>query len=409
MPRMLDVAFARTHFPALGRGWTLFENAGGSVAPRQVIDRVHAYMSRYHVQLGASYPQSAEATEHVSAGIAAAAALVNAAPDEVVLGASTTMNVYVLANALAETLAPGDEIIVTNLDHESNIGAWRRLERRGAVIKEWRFRPESMALELDDLDALLTERTRLVCFTHCSNAVGAFIDVAAATRRAHQAGALVCVDGVAYAPHRAVDVKALDVDFYLVSLYKVYGPHIGLLYAKREHLAGVANQNHFFLGAGEPAYKLEPGYVNHELTAALPGILAYLDAIDQHHHDDHVDIAARIARVFALFAAHEERLVTPLLDYLDAKPGIRLLGPASPAAHLRAPTVSFTVEGRNAGDIPPLLEQSHIAVRAGDFYARRAIDALGLGERGGVVRVSMVHYNTQAEVEGLIAALDEVL
>lgn len=406
---MLDVAYARTHFPALNQGWTLFENAGGSVAPRQVIELVHDYMTRCHVQLGATYPQSIEATERVRAGIAAAAALINAAPDEIVLGASTTMNAYVLANALSPRLSPGDEIVVTNLDHESNIGAWRRLADRGAVIKEWRFRPETMTLEPDDLDLLLTERTRLVCFTHCSNIVGVLTDVAAATERAHRAGALVCVDGVAYAPHRAVDVKALDVDFYLISLYKVYGPHIGLLYAKREHLAAVANQNHFFLEAAEPSYKLEPGYVNHELTAALPGILAYLDAIDQHHHTDRVDRAASIARVFALFAAHEQRLATLLVDYLNTKRGIHIVGPATGAAHLRVPTISFTVADRDASEIPPLFEQSQIAIRAGDFYARRATDALGLGSRGGVVRVSMVHYNTEAEVLRLIAALDRIL
>lgn len=406
---MFDVHFARSHFPALERGWALFDNAAGSVTPRPVIERVSDYMARYQVQPGGTYAQSVEATERIHAGVVAAAELLGAAPDEVVIGASTTMNVYVLAHALAPSLSPGDEIIVTNLDHEANIGAWRRLEALGMVIKEWRFHPDTLALELDDLDALLTERTRLVCFTHCSNLVGAIHDVAAAARRVHDAGALVCVDGVAYAPHRAVNVKTLDVDFYLTSLYKTFGPHLGLLYAKRTHLAAVANQNHGFLEGGDAALKLEPGYINHELTASLPGILAYFDALDRHHHGAEAGPARRLERVFSIIAAHEERLVTPLIDYLAAKPGIRLLGPARGEAWVRAPIVSFAASRMNANTIPVQLERARIAARAGDFYARRAVDALGLSARGGVVRVSMAHYNTEDEVRHLIEALDRIL
>jgi cysteine desulfurase family protein (TIGR01976 family) len=320
--------------------------------------------------------------------------------------------VYVLAQALASRFQPGDAIVVTNLDHEANIGAWRRLARQGIEIREWRFRPETMRLELEDLEPLLDERTRLVCFTHVSNVVGAIHDVAAIARKAHAAGALVCVDGVAYAPHRLIDVKALDVDFYLASLYKVYGPHLGLLYVRRALLAELENQNHFFLGANELAYKLEPGYVNHELTAALPGILEYFEALALHHHGAAAEVddtTARLARVFDDITAHEERLVTPLLAFLSARPGVRVLGPASPAAAGRVPTVAFTVEGRHASEIPARLDQEHVAIRWGDFYARRAIDALGLGERGGVVRVSMVHYNTEDEVTRLIETLDRVI
>jgi cysteine desulfurase family protein (TIGR01976 family) len=412
MQSRLDLAFVRSHFPALLRGWALFDNAGGSVAPQQVIDRVRDHMSRRHVQLGASYAISAEATRAVHDGIAAAAALVGASPDEVVIGPSTTMNVYVLAQALASRFRPGDNVIVTNLDHESNIGAWRRLAQRGVEIREWRFRPETMLLEPEDLDALLDERTRLVCFTHVSNVVGAIHDVAAIARKAHAAGALVCADGVAYAPHRRVEVEALGVDFYLLSLYKVYGPHLGLLYARREHLAGLDNQNHFFLGAGELAYKLEPGYVNHELTAALPGILAYFDDLARHHHGAAAvveDTVHHLGRVFEDIAAHEQRLVAPLLAFLAGKAGVRVLGPASGDASVRVPTVAFTVDGRHASELPARLDPAHVAIRWGDFYARRAIDALGLGERGGVVRVSMVHYNTEDEVARLIQALDGAL
>ncbi|WP_428261543.1 cysteine desulfurase-like protein [Haliangium sp.] len=406
-----DPELVRGYFGALRRDWALFDNAGGSAVPLQVVRRVTEHLSHRPVQLGASYELSVEATDAVQAGIAAAAVLVGAGSDEVVLGPSTTMNVYVLAQALAAGFSPGDEIVVTNLDHEANVGAWRRLADRGLVIREWRFRPETMTLELDDLDPLLNERTRLVCCTHVSNVVGAIHDVGAISERVHAAGARLCVDGVAYAPHRRVDVKAWDVDFYLVSLYKVFGPHLGLLYVKREHLDEVANQNHFFVteGDAEPAYKLEPGYVNHELTASLPGIIEYFEHIAGAAHHKAADTRTMLAHVFADIATHEEKLAGLLLDELAGRPGVRVLGPSTADARVRAPTIAFTVDGRHASEIATGLEQDRVAIRWGDFYARRAIDALDLGDRGGVVRVSMVHYNTQSEVERLIGGLNRLL
>jgi cysteine desulfurase family protein (TIGR01976 family) len=404
---MFDVDFARRQFPALQTPWALFDNAGGSVVPVQVIDRVTDYLSRHCVQLGASYALSEVASARVADGLRAAAELVHAAAEEIVIGSSTTMNVYVLAQSLP--WREGDELVVTNLDHEANIGAWRRLAERGVVVREWRFRTETGMLEVEDLEPLLTERTQLVCFTHCSNIVGAVHEVAAIARAAHAAGAKICVDGVAYAPHRRVDVRALGVDFYLLSLYKVYGPHLGLLYGRRELLRAARNQNHFFIGDDEVPYKLEPGNVNHELTASLVGILAYLEAIDAHHGGHHRPRAERLERVFRLFADHEQALVAPLLAYLGSRRDVRLLGPATADAAVRAPIVAFTVEGRRASEIPVLLEREQVAVRWGHFYAHRACEALGLLERDGVVRASLAHYNTPGEVERLIAALDRAL
>lgn len=407
---MLDVFFCRSHFPALASPWALLDNAGGSVTPRQVIERVTEYMSRYQVQLGASYALSAMAGELVEQGRVAAAALVGAAPDEIVLGPSTTMNVLVLAQALAPLFAPGDEIVVTDLDHESNSGAWRRLAERGLVIKEWQLRRDTAALELADLESLLTARTRLVCFTHCSNIVGGFHDVAAITRRVHEAGAMVCVDGVAYAPHRRVDVRALDVDFYLTSLYKTYGPHLGLLYGKREHLLAARGVNHFFIGEDDVPYKLQPGSVVHELAAGVPGILGYLDAVYEHHFGAaDIDRAVRLERVFALFAEHEEALASRLIDFLRSHEHVRVLGPQSGDQRRRAPTVAFVVHGQGAGELPIAMDRAGVAIRYGHFYAHRAISALGLHERGGVVRASMVHYNTPDEIERLISALEPIL
>ena len=405
----LDTAFARAHFPALAGPWALFENAGGTLAATQVLDRIRTYMDEYQVQPGAAYPASARAAEMIAESHRAMAAMINAQPEEVMIGPSTSMNVFLLAQALRPDLREGDEIVVTNLDHEANVGAWRKLAASGIAVREWRFDQESFALDPGGLAALLNERTRLVCFGHCSNITGGFTDVPALVRMIHDAGALACVDGVAYAPHRAIDVKAWDVDFYLCSTYKLYGPHLALLYGKRAHFERAAPLNHFFLDDELPL-KLNPGGPNHELSAGLAGVTAYLDALHAHHEGEtNLPLHARLAAIFERVAAHEEVLVAPLLEFLTTKSGVRLIGNPNAARDKRAPTVAFTVEGRDAGDIARAVAAHQVAIGAGDFYAARCIEALGLADRGGVVRASMVHYNTADEVQRLIRALDEAI
>lgn len=416
----LDLDFVRGHFPALSGEWTLMENAGGSVPLVGVIDAIRDYMSTCQVQLGASYELSAEATEKVRYGHQAMAEMVGAGDGEVILGPSTTMNLKILARALRPQWKAGDEIIVTNLDHETNIGPWRDLERSGMVIKEWRVRPETLfggrpgtaggGLELEDLDALLTDRTRLVAFTHCSNIVGGLVDAREVIRRVHAAGALACVDGVAHAPHRRVDVAALDADFYAFSLYKTYGPHLALLYGKRRHLLRARGQYHFFVGEDEIPYKFEPGNVCHELAASLPAIGAYFEALDAHHDPGAGgDLGARLDRVFGRVRAHEESLAAPVLACLRSKKNVRIVGSPTADGAVRVPTISFVVDGRKASEIPPLFEPDKIAIRWGDFYAARLIRDLGLLEQDGVVRISLVHYNTAEEVGRLVEILDRIL
>lgn len=403
----LDVAFARAQFPDGVWDWAFFENAGGSFVPKSVIARITAYMTETQVQPAGPFAPSALAAERMAAGVAAMCGLINAEADEVMVGPSTSANVYFLAHALAPTFRAGDEVIVTNLDHEANSGAWRRMADHGIVVKEWRFRPETCELETEDLKALLTDRTRLVCFPHCSNLVGGVNDAAAIIRLVHAAGARACVDGVALAPHRSVDVKALDADFYLFSAYKVYGPHVGVLYGKREHLLAARAQNHFFIGEDKIPLKLNPGGPNHELTAGLAGVADYFEALYAHHFGTAANsFAARARAVFGLFARHEEALSARFLDFLATKPAVRLLGRRDPAAATRAPTFSFLVEGRRSQDIPPLVTPARVAIRAGNFYAYRLPRDLGLDPADGVVRVSMAHYNDASEVDRLTAALD---
>lgn len=401
---------ARSRFPALASRWALFDNAGGSVPLGSVADRVAAYMRGHAVQLGATYELSARAAAEVAAGHRATERLVGAAPGEVVLGASTTANLRLLARALAPLWGPGDEVVVTDLDHESNVGAWRALEREGIGVREWRFRPETAALHAEDLEPLLGPRTRLVAFTHCSNVVGTIHDAAALVRRIHAAGAMACVDGVAFAPHRLVDVTAIGADFYAVSLYKTYGPHLALLYGRLDRLREARSQNHFFYGEDDLPHKLEPGSVPHELAASLPAIPEYLLDLESRlpgggaGHE-----RARLARAFDAIAAHESALVAPLLEFLRGRRGVRLVGEPGADPARRVPTVAFSVDGRDAAEIPAALDAEGVAIRYGHFYARRAIEAMGLLPRNGIVRVSMVHYNTPAEVARLVEALDKFL
>lgn len=407
----LDSAFVRSHFPALATDWALCDNAGGTPVPRQVIERVTAYMSRYQVQLGASYPLSVEAGEAVAAGHRVVEEWMGAGEGEVFLGPSTTRNLDLLARALRETWSEGDAVVVTDLDHEANIGCWRRLAASGIEVRTWALRPESADLVLDDLDPLLDDgKVRLVACTHCSNIVGRIHDVAAIARRVHDAGALLCVDGVGYAPHRHLDMAALGADFYALSLYKAFGPHLGALWGRRELLAAAGNPNHFFIGDDDLAYKFEPGGVTHELVAALPGIFEYFDALDEHHGGDPASPRReRLERLFERIARHEERLAAPLIDYLRGRGDVRIVGPVTADAAIRLPIIAFTVPGRKASAIPQALDQDDLAIRWGHFYAYRAARALGILDADGVVRVSLAHTNTEDEVARLIDALDRVL
>jgi cysteine desulfurase family protein (TIGR01976 family) len=400
---MLDIDFARSRFPALTDDWVLMDNAGGSVPLGGVIDRVTEYMRRIMVQLGASYRHSADAGEAVALGKRAAADLVNARPSEVVIGPSSTMNAKILAASLRPLWEEGDEIVVTDLDHETNIGPWRELEGTGIRVREWRYDEETCELRIEDLDPLLNDRTRLVCFTHCSNIVGTIHGAKAIVSRVHEAGAMACIDGVAFAPHRRVDVRDLDADFYLLSLYKVYGPHLGLMFGKREHWDRAASRNHFFIGKEEGTYRFEPGNVNHELTAALPAIPEYLGELSRTSGGD-----GSIEHAFDAIAEQESLLAEPVLSFLADRKGVRIVGRDATGPD-RAPTISFVVEGRDSQEIPTALDEERVAIRYGHFYAYRAIERMGLLPQNGVVRISMVHYNTPGEVERLLEALDRAI
>jgi len=389
---MLDLALVRAAFPALASGYVFLDNAGGSQTLATVADRIRDYLLSTNVQLGATYAVAEAAGARVHAAVRATGSYLGTDdPHEVVIGASTTQLLHNLALAMEGGLAPGDEIVVTTADHHANIGGWRRLARHGVVIRTWELDPDTLRLEERGLLPLLNPRTRLVAFAHVSNVLGSIHDVAALTRVVHAHGARVCVDGVAYAPHRAIDVRAWDVDFYAFSFYKVFGPHLAVLYGKRALLEALDPVNHEYLR--EVPYKLQPGNLNFELTYGVTGIYDYLDTLGGKH------------RAFDAIAAHEEALAERLLGYLRTRPGVRIHGEAHGDRARRVPTISFSVDGMAPETIVRAVDPFGIGIRHGDFHARGVLRALGLDHPGGVVRVSMAHYNTLDEIDRVIAAL----
>ena len=406
----LDVDYARSQFPAFREpsleGFAHFENAGGSYAAGPVIDRLGRYYRETKVQPYYAFEPSARAGALMDSAKARMAAWLNVETDELHFGPSTSQNTYVLAQALRRRLKPGDEVIVTNQDHEANVGAWRRLADDGITVREWQVNPETAELERAGLEALLGPRTRLVAFTHCSNLVGSINAVREITDLVHAAGAWAFVDGVAFAPHGLPDLAALGVDAYYFSLYKVYGPHLGALFLKREVNAALPNQGHFF-NDGKPGARFTPAGPDHAQIAAVNGVVDYFDAVAKQHGHERDAVAPRAAAVRDLFRAHETALLQPLLDWLAAHPKLRLIGRRQAAD--RAPTVSIAVKGRTAADVGSKLGDAGIGVGVGSFYAYRLAQALGIDPDAGVVRLSFVHYTTRAEVDRLIRELDRCL
>ena len=404
----LDLEFVRSQFPALAGEWVFMDNAGGSQVLRTVAERVSDYLLTSNVQTGASYAPSLASTERVREARKAYARFMNAADaSEIVMGASSTALFRYLSEAMVGRLQPGDEIILTNADHEANIGPWLKHAERGVVVKFWNVDPDSFELELDGLKDLLTDRTKLVCVTHASNILGTINPIAEISAIAHAAGAEVVVDGVAYAPHRAIDVKALGCDYYIFSSYKVFGPHFAVMWAPKDKLLALDNIYHFFMTKESVPYKIEPGNINYEAAWGAIGAVDYVEALGRKAGAG--EGRAAIEAGFADIAEQERAVTARLMDFLASRNSVRIVGRTSSAIADRVATVSFTVEGQDSKAVVEAVDAAKIGIRHGHFYAYRLIDDLGLMAKGGVVRVSMVHYNTQDEVDRLIAALEPKL
>lgn len=404
----LDIDHVRSEFPGLHRGWTYFDNAGGSQILKRVVDRINHYLYETNVQLGGSYETSRCAERAVYEGRMAVQSLVNAErAEEIVFGSSTTALLQNLARAMRGRFSAGDEIIVTIADHESNIGPWERLTDMGVRIRFWEVDRSSCTLRLEDLRELLNHKTRLVCVAHVSNILGSVAPVKEIAEIAHRHGAEVCVDGVAYAPHRVVDVRDWDVDYYVFSLYKTYGAHHAVMYGKHDRLLALDSLNHWFYGHDKVPAKLEPGNPNYELAYSCTGITDYLSDLGERAGTTG-SLREKIEAAYSSITAHENRLLAPLLAYLNGRSDCRIIGDSQMRDGNRVPTVSFVIDDVDSKSICSSMDSHKIALRYGDFHARRLADFLEL-PCNGVVRVSMAHYNTSEEVTRLIAGLDTVL
>src|SRR5262249_3860032 len=288
---------------------------GGSQILKRAVERINAFLYDKNVQIGGSYDVSQQAAKALLEGRTAAMHLVNASrPEEIVFGSSTTVLLQNLARAMRSQLSPGDEIIVTISDHESNIGPWDGLKEIGVIVKFWPLDMQTLSLNLDDLAPLMSERTRLVCVTHVSNILGAINPIADIAAFVHERGARICVDAVAYAPHRAIDVQAWDVDYYVFSFYKTYGPHYAMMYGKYEYLLELDPLYHFFYGREKVPGKLEPGNPNYELAYSVTGIVDYLSELGQKAGATG-SVRERIATAFDAIADQENALTERLLGY----------------------------------------------------------------------------------------------
>ncbi|WP_164658926.1 aminotransferase class V-fold PLP-dependent enzyme [Tropicibacter sp. Alg240-R139] len=406
----LDIEFVRSQFPAFSEtvleGQAFFENAGGSYTCQQVINRLTRYYTQRKVQPYAPYDASRLAGEEMDEARVRMAAILGVDTDELSFGPSTTQNTYVLAQAFRQWMKPGEAIIVTNQDHEANTGPWRRLADEGIEVREWTIDPETGHLNPSDLEDLLDEKVRLVCFPHCSNVVGEINPVTEITSIAHAAGAFVCVDGVSYAPHGFPNVGELGPDIYLFSAYKTYGPHQGCMVIRRALGELLPNQAHYF-NAGVLYQRFTPAGPDHAQVAACAGMADYIEDLNTHHGGPSEGSAEKGAFAHDLMRAHEVALLQPLLDAVKDRNSVRLIGPAN--AEMRAPTVALGLN-RPAEPVAAELAKLGIMAGGGDFYAVRALQGMGIdSEKHGVLRLSFTHYTSQAEVDALIAALDHVL
>jgi selenocysteine lyase/cysteine desulfurase len=371
-----------------------------------VVDRLTRFYHDRKVQPHGPYPGAQAGGAEMDEARTRLAAMMGVAREEVSFGPSTSANTYVLAQAVRKWLeGTGGAVVVTDQDHEANSGVWRRLADEGIEVREWQIDRETGALELPTLAALLADgMVKLVCFPHCSNVIAEINDVAAICALARDAGARTVVDGVSYAPHGFPDVPSLGCDVYLFSAYKTYGPHQGIMVLREAFGFELPGQAHFF-NHGVLYKRHTPAGPDHAQIAACAGMADYVDDLAARHGIPG-DAAARNRGVHDLMRAQEVEVIQPLLDYLSQRNDVRLLGPRE--AGRRAPTVAVDL-GRVAEPVSEELGRQGIACWAGDFYAVRPLQALGIDLEKGVLRMSAVHYTSADEVARLIAALDRVL
>ena len=412
---MIDPSLIRPHFPSLhqtqdGRPVVFFDNPGGTQCPQMVIDAVSGYLLRDNANHAGAFGTSQRSDEMLHDAHQAMADMLGAAsPDEIVFGANMTTLTFSISRALGRLLSPGDEIVVTHLDHDANISPWLLLARdTGAVVRWVEIHPEDCTLDMASFGAQLNRKTKIVAVGYASNAVGTINDVKTMVEMAHTAGATIYIDAVQYAPHGPIDVKALGCDFLVCSAYKFFGPHVGVLYGKHGLLERLSAYK-VRPADDRPPYKFETGTLNHEGIAGTRAAVEYLGQISNVKSQ----ISKRPERVAAGLAAiqeYEKTLSARLISGLQQIKGVKIWGVTDPQRlDHRVPTVSFTLEGHHPRQIAEHLGRRGINVWDGNYYALAIMERLGLEEKGGMVRVGPVHYNTVEEIDRLLEELEALV
>jgi cysteine desulfurase family protein (TIGR01976 family) len=392
---VLDVSTVRSRFPALTSEAAFFDGPGGSQVPQSVIDAVAGYLRESNANLGGAFPTSRASDEVLERARAAAADFTGGEPEGIAFGANMTTLNFQLAHAVARTLEPGDEIVVTALDHDANVSPWLIVAAdHGLVVRTAPLRADDVTLDMDALEELIGGRTRVVAFTLASNAVGSIPDAGRIAAAAHAVGALSWADGVHLAPHRRLRARELGLDVVLCSPYKFFGPHLGIA-AIRPDLAESLPADRVRPAAEDPpGHRFETGTQSHEAIAGALAAIEYLRELG----DGDLDAA------FALIDEHETRLTARFLSSLPEQ--VRLYGIRTPEG--RTPTFCFNLDGRPPREVAELLAERELYVWDGDYYALEPMRALGLGDSGGAVRAGFLHYTTEDEVDRLIEALTDL-
>lgn len=403
----LDLQSIRRQFPALslkvdGEPVVYLDNPAGTQVPQRVIDRTAEYWRTMNANQGGTSVTSQRSDALIAQVRQAAATFLNAASaDEIVFGPNMTTLTFALSRAIGRELRPGDEIIVTRLDHDANVSPWLALQERGVTVRFVDIRVPECTLDMNDLHRQLTARTRLVAITHASNAVGSIPDLAEVSRAAHAAGAWVWVDAVHYGPHGRIDVRAIDCDFLVCSSYKFYGPHQGVLYGRRELLQRLRPYK-VRPSSDEAPTRWETGTQNYECLAGMLGAFEYLAELGGADRVVRPALEAAMDRI----RSHERALAARLIDGLRQIPGIQIYGITTPEQFdRRAPTVSLTWPPHRPEAVASWLASHQVFVTHGDHYATELMTRLGLVEQGGTLRIGMAHYNTASEVDLVLELL----
>jgi len=401
-----DSLRARGDFPALARRpsgaeLAFLDGPGGSQVPRAVIDAIAEFYAVCNVNTHGNFPPSREVDRRMLEARAAVAAFMGASSgDTVSFGQNMTTLNFALSAAIGRTLAAGDEVLITQLDHEANRGPWLALQDRGVVVQEVRLR-ESGELDTDDMAAKISRRTKVFALGASSNAFGTVNDLLLARRLSHEVGALLVIDAVHYAPHFPMDVRALDPDFLLCSAYKFYGPHVGILYSRPGALERLPTSR---LSVQDPAapYRIETGTLNH---AAIEGVRAAIEYLAS--WGDGASLRERIVDAMTSICGYEHGLARSYYEGLQRIRGVKVWGPGF-SSRARAPTVSITLERHGAAAAAAALGEQGICVWDGNFYAARAVEVLGLADRGGLLRTGVSMYSSAAEIARLLEAIERL-